>query len=71
MYLCGGKWYGNAVRIADYAQALNQMADHYAKWTTPTDCRLEETDDPPNYTYEGGRLLPIETPTPTRPDERD
>lgn len=58
-----GKWYGNAVRFETEAEAQAWVLDRGMRWTAVRDTRVVESDDPANYQWLNGRLMPI-TPVP-------
>jgi hypothetical protein len=67
------KWYSNSSVFATQKEAENSAQDLYYRWTEAVGWRANESDDEPNYTYNDGRLTPIDTasagdpsPTPTQ-----
>lgn len=46
-----GKWYDNAIRIAALGQCTRYASDKFDVWTMPSDWRVVESTDTPNYTY--------------------
>jgi hypothetical protein len=48
-FLVEGAWYDNAVRFATHAEAHDATESKFMSWTVPTDRRVVESDDEPNY----------------------
>lgn len=59
MFLVSGEWCGNAVRFPTRQEAENEARDRLMRWTLPTDCRADESDDEPNYRYVDHKLVAI------------
>ena len=55
-----GKWTSNAVRFATRAEAHLYVLDLGLRWTAVREARLVESEDPINYAWVDGRLVPIE-----------
>jgi hypothetical protein len=53
-----GKWYGNALRFPTKEEAEAQVKDLAWRWTSVLETRVVESEDPPNYQYVDGSLLP-------------
>ncbi len=56
-----GKWYANALRLPTRHEAEAQVHDLMMRWLAVRDTRVVECDDPVNYRYINGRLVPAET----------
>jgi hypothetical protein len=50
------KFYGNALRFATRAEALQNAQDLADRWTLVVDFNAEESDDPVKHTYIDGKL---------------
>jgi hypothetical protein len=46
-----GKWYDNAIRIADKTQCEQYGHDKFQSCTMPSDFRIVRSADMPNYRY--------------------
>jgi hypothetical protein len=57
-----GKWVGNALRFATRAEAEANVRDLAYRWTLVRDFRVVESDDPVNYSWVAGNLVPVEPP---------
>ena len=55
-----GKWYDNALRFATEEEAANNARDLFQRWTLCTAHRAAPSDEPVNYTYLNGHLIPVE-----------
>lgn len=53
-----GKWYGNALRFPTKEEAEAQVRDLSMRWFAVNETRVVESEDPPNYNYVDGSLLP-------------
>ena len=53
-----GKWTGNGLRFETKAEAEANVRDLSWRWTAVRETRVVESDDPPNYRYVDGGLLP-------------
>lgn len=51
-----GKWIGNALRFATEEEALANVRDLAARWTSVRETRVVECGDPVNYTFVNGKL---------------
>jgi hypothetical protein len=47
-----GRWYGNGVRFATHAEAIEWAKDRAMRWTQVKDYRAVESDDPVNYRWD-------------------
>ena len=56
-----GKWCGNALRFATREEALDNARNLASRWTSVRDFRAAESEDPVNYRWTVGGLVPIET----------
>jgi hypothetical protein len=56
-----GKWYANALRFSTRDEAKGQVHDLMLRWLAVHDTRVVECDDPVNYQYVDGHLVPAET----------
>lgn len=57
-FLVDGRWYDNAIRFVTEVEAKAYASDLFTRWTQPTDKRVEPSNDPPNYRYSAGGLVP-------------
>lgn len=57
-----GKFCGNALRFATREEAQAYVNDLFNRWTSCTDKRVVETDDPVNYTFDVKSGLKAVTP---------
>jgi hypothetical protein len=55
-----GKWCGNVLRFATKAEAEEDVADLYSRWTLVRETRVVESNEPVNYRRVDGRSIPIE-----------
>lgn len=55
-----GKFAGNALRFATREEAEANVRDLAMRWTSVRETRVVESDDPVNYRWENGRLVPLE-----------
>ena len=53
-----GKFFGNALRFETKAEAEANVRDLSMRWFAVRETRVVESDDPPNYRYVDGGLLP-------------
>lgn len=51
-----GKWIGNALRFATYAEAQSYVADLQWRWTAVRQTSVVECDDPVNARIVNGKL---------------
>lgn len=51
-------WYSNALRFATREEATANVLDLAWRWTAVRDTRVSESDDPVNYKWENGALVP-------------
>jgi hypothetical protein len=60
--VCVGKdeWVGNALVFATYEEANQNARDLMSRWNQVTSTRVDQTDQPVNYTYHDRRLLHVE-----------
>lgn len=56
----GREWAGNALVFATQKEAEDNAHDLMMRWTTVTDYRADETDEPVNYKWVDGRLVAVE-----------
>ena len=49
------KWYGNALVFATKQEAENSAIELSMRWLLVVDTKAEETDEPVNYKFTGGR----------------
>lgn len=54
-----GKWAGNALRFATREEAEANVRDLARRWMLVRETRVVESDDPPNYRWVDGSLLPF------------
>ncbi len=54
-----GKWSGNALRFATKQEAEENVHDLMMRWTSVTETRVVECDDPVNYSYTDGVLKAV------------
>ena len=57
----GGKWTGNAIRLATREEADAYTADLMSRWMAVRGWRTVESTDPVNYRW-NGRLEPVDAP---------
>ena len=57
-----GKWYANAQRFSTRDEAEAQVHDLMMRWFAVRDTRIVECDDPVNYRYVDGHLVPVKPP---------
>ena len=55
-----GKWCGNALRFATQSEAESYVLDLASRWTSVSDTRVIEVDEPVTYKIVGGKLLRAE-----------
>jgi len=55
------EWCGNGLVFATKEEAEANAKDLMQRWTLVTDTRADETDNPVNYKWAGGRLIAVET----------
>jgi len=55
-----GKWYDNAMRFATKEEAEENAKNLAMRWTLVRDFRAVESDDPVNYRWVNGGLVPVE-----------
>jgi hypothetical protein len=65
----GREWCGNALVFATKQEAENNAHDLMMRWTSVTDSRADETDDPVNYKWTDGRLVRVEADEPVNGDD--
>jgi hypothetical protein len=53
-----GQFVGNALAFATRGEAEANVRDLASRWTSVTDTRVVESDQPVNYSYVDGRLIP-------------
>jgi hypothetical protein len=63
------KFYKSSVAFATHDEAAEAGQAKYDAWPMARSYRVVESDDPPNYKWEG-RLVPIEKPEPSQWAER-
>lgn len=54
-----GEWAGNGLRFATKEEAETSAYLLANRWTLVDDWRADESDDPVNYVWEGGRPVPV------------
>ena len=54
-----GKFYGNALAFATYAEALQSASELSRRWMLVRDYRAVESDEPVNYAYVDGVLADV------------
>lgn len=54
-----GEWCGNALRFATEREALDNAHDLSMRWFAVRDYRATESEDPVNYSYTTGSLVPV------------
>ena len=54
-----GKWAGSSLRFATREEAEGNVQALFARWTLVTATRVVESDDPVNYRWVEGRLVPL------------
>ena len=54
-----GQWCGNALRFATKQEAEENVAALRMRWLSVRETRVVESDDPVNYSFKDGRLVPI------------
>jgi hypothetical protein len=66
-----GKFYGNALRFATREEAEANVKDLMMRWFAVREMRVVESDDPPNYRWDEGKLVEIATEKAVKPvDDR-
>lgn len=55
-----GKWYGNALRFATKEEAEANVQNLADRWLLVIATRVVESDDPVNYAWVDGGLVPLE-----------
>ena len=63
----GREWCGNALVFATKKEAEDNAHDLMMRWTSVTDFRADETNDPVNYKWADGRLVSVEADEPSLP----
>lgn len=53
-----GQWYGNALRFTTKEEAEGNVKALMWNWTAVRETRVVESEDPPNYCWVNGNLLP-------------
>lgn len=53
------KWYGNALRFPTKEEAEANVRDLGSRWMLVRETRVVPSQDPPNYRWTGGKLVPI------------
>lgn len=61
--LVGGKWCRNALVFATEKEASENAKDLMFRWTLVSDSRAVEVDEPVNYSYVDGHLVPAKQET--------
>ena len=54
-----GKFYGNALAFATYAEALQSASELSRRWMLVRDYRAVESDEPVNYAFVDGVLTDV------------
>lgn len=54
-----GKFYGNALAFATYAEALQSASELSRRWMLVRDYRAVESDEPVNYAFVDGKLTDV------------
>ena len=54
-----GKWVGNGLRFATRKEAEENVRDLEFRWMLVRETRVVESHQPVNYSWFGGRLVPI------------
>lgn len=54
-----GNWYQNGLRFATKEEAEANVANLKANWAAVRSTRVVESDDPPNYRWSIGGLMPF------------
>jgi hypothetical protein len=54
-----GEWLPNGLRFATEAEALANAFDLAGRWMAVTHHRAAPSDDPVNYRWEDGKLIPV------------
>jgi hypothetical protein len=54
-----GEWVGNALRFATREEAEANVLTLAMRWTSVRDTRVVESDEPVNYAWVTGRLVPV------------
>jgi len=55
-----GQWVGNALRFATKEEAEANVKNLAGRWMMVTDTRVVESDEPVNYKWINGALVPVE-----------
>lgn len=55
-------FYGNGLRFAAEAEALDNARDLFSRWTRCVEYRADPSDDAPNYAWIDGKLVPLPAP---------
>ena len=55
-----GKWLPNGLAFATREEAEANVADLAWRWTMVSDTRVVESDDPVNYAWVNGALVPVD-----------
>lgn len=58
------EWCGNALVFASKQEAEANAHDLLMRWMLVTDSRADETNDPVNYKWAGGKLVAVEPSLP-------
>ena len=56
----GDKWHRNGLVFATYEEALANALDLHGRWSSVTDHRAVEVDEPVNYRWVDRKLEPVE-----------
>jgi hypothetical protein len=56
----GEGWSTNALRFPTEEEALANARDLMGRWMLVRECRAAPSDDPPNYRWIDGRLVPLD-----------
>ena len=54
-----GKWHGNGLRFATREEALSNATALMGRWMMVLQCRATKSDDPVNYAWVNGELVPV------------
>lgn len=60
-----GEWVSNGLRFATEQEALNYGTDLLSRWFLPDDHRAVQSEDQPNYRWNGSSLEEITNDTKT------
>lgn len=60
MFKVSGEWYGNAQAFATEGEAECSARARFSVWTTPSDYRVDASEEPVNYARIDGQDRPVD-----------